>query len=213
MPNVCICAETGVACWIVVNHWRPRKTGPMFPLAVVRCVVHGVAFTLYPRGHVPYGQIAVAPVSPDGSAIATEAGDRWTRTIFGASADASRAVEWARATPRDNEDRLGKPPDRWASTQRRRLTAALAILGVAVEQPERQREQHAEALGVDLIDVLSAAKAVRDDAGYVARGREVVRLLDQIAHALLRRLPRRSGGTSTPTRSRRRTAQRFDPRL
>jgi hypothetical protein len=67
MPSSCIFATSdGKACRLTVDHLRKRKTGPCFPLTVVRCAEHGHAFTLYPRGHVPWGRRAVVLVDPDG---------------------------------------------------------------------------------------------------------------------------------------------------
>jgi hypothetical protein len=56
-----------VACRISVHHLRHRKTGPCFPIAVLRCAVHRGAFTVYPLGHRPYGRVGLAPVFPDGT--------------------------------------------------------------------------------------------------------------------------------------------------
>lgn len=42
-------ASTGKAtCAIQIDHYRDRKTGPMFALAVCRCRVHQAGFTVYP---------------------------------------------------------------------------------------------------------------------------------------------------------------------
>ncbi len=70
LPTCCIHrVPGGEACDLVVGHLRDRKTGPRFPLTVLRCRVHGCAFTLYPPGHVPYGRRRVAPVDLVGHAI------------------------------------------------------------------------------------------------------------------------------------------------
>ena len=57
------------ACRLVLDHHRPRTTGPCFPLMVLRCTTHDLGFTLYPPGHVPYGRRAIAPVAADGSLV------------------------------------------------------------------------------------------------------------------------------------------------
>lgn len=52
LPTCCIHhVPGGEACDLVVDHLRDRKTSPRFPLTVLRCRVHGSAFTLYPPGH------------------------------------------------------------------------------------------------------------------------------------------------------------------
>ena len=41
-----------------VDHYRKRKTGPCYPVAVVGCRVHGRRrYTLYAAGHYPYGRV------------------------------------------------------------------------------------------------------------------------------------------------------------
>src|SRR4051812_12975097 len=68
MPSICPRHEAGAApCCLWVDHRRDRKTGPLFGLTVARCGPHRRAFTLYPPGHVPYGRVAIAPVSSDGA--------------------------------------------------------------------------------------------------------------------------------------------------
>jgi hypothetical protein len=51
---------------LLVHHTRERKAGPQIQVTVAQCRTHRRAFTLYPLGHVPYGRLAVAPVTPDG---------------------------------------------------------------------------------------------------------------------------------------------------
>ena len=51
-------------CAMFVDHYRKRKTGPCYPVAVVGCRVHGKRrYTLYPAGHYPYGRVAVVAYS------------------------------------------------------------------------------------------------------------------------------------------------------
>jgi hypothetical protein len=70
MPSSCSRREAGdPPCSLSVNHRRVRKRGPLFALTVARCGLHRRAFTLYPPGHVPYGRVAIAPVSSDGALL------------------------------------------------------------------------------------------------------------------------------------------------
>ena len=63
-PSVGPCSgRDGQPCRLSLHHERPRKTGPCFALSVLRCRAHGIAFTVYPPGHVPYGRVALAPVA------------------------------------------------------------------------------------------------------------------------------------------------------
>lgn len=68
-------------------------TGPEHRLRVVRCRVHGVAFTLYPEGHVPYGRVPVLGEADEageidtksslvGAAVAAAWGERWQEELI-----------------------------------------------------------------------------------------------------------------------------------
>ena len=95
MPPSCVHASPGdPACVLVVHHTRERKAGPQIPVTVAQCRTHRRAFTLYPLGHVPYGRLAVAPVTLDGQVVLSTqseptAGDRrspaWRATRLGAA--------------------------------------------------------------------------------------------------------------------------------
>ena len=53
-----------------VDHYRARRTGPCFPLAVVGCSRHPLGrYTLYPPGHSPYGRQAVVSCSVSGALL------------------------------------------------------------------------------------------------------------------------------------------------
>jgi hypothetical protein len=107
MPTRCPAAPPGdERCRICVDHRRERKTGPQFAIAVLSCSTHGVRFSLYPSGHVPYGRERVAPVTPAGDLIvASPAGGsdkpitQWTNTRFEAVADAAASNHWPRGAP------------------------------------------------------------------------------------------------------------------
>ena len=89
MPDRCLVslAGAGGACRIQGAGWRFRKTGPCHPLRKVRCCVHGVAFTLYPVGHVPYGREPVLCQSESG-------GGDVRRSLVGAAVAACRGEWW-----------------------------------------------------------------------------------------------------------------------
>src|SRR4051812_22156704 len=95
MQQSCVHASPGdPACVLVVHHVRERKAGPQIPVTVAQCRTHRRGFTLYPLGHVPYGRLAVAPVTLDGQVVLSTqsepaAGDRrspaWRATQLGAA--------------------------------------------------------------------------------------------------------------------------------
>ena len=100
LPSACPRVATGDGpCVISLDHRRGRSTGPCFPLSVLRCRLHQVAFTLYPPGHVPYGRLAIARVASDGRGIAPETAaieSIFVGPLFDASLDAAEQKPWAR---------------------------------------------------------------------------------------------------------------------
>jgi len=181
------CRDRAGVCDVQPHDWRPRITGPCFPLRVVRCKTHLRSFTLYPAGHVPYGREAVAPVSPDGQPTG-ECVDRFAGTIFGAALDAAHGVAWSR------ESRLADDPG-WP-TMWRRLSCAEVWLGIAPGLFDREREQRAADLDVALLPLLEAAAAICATPGYRSRGAAVVRILGELSpgRPLLERLLRAGHG-------------------
>jgi len=79
----------GQGCHVVVKAYRPRKTGPCFPIQVLECQTHGGFFAAYPMGHVRYGRERLAPVDVGGAVLELREGDsssggdpRWHGTLF-----------------------------------------------------------------------------------------------------------------------------------
>ena len=68
----CPFAEGPKPCRLEKHDWRARKTGPEVALRILRCRTHGVYFTVYPPGHVPYGRCSLAPVDLQGEALVRE---------------------------------------------------------------------------------------------------------------------------------------------
>jgi len=124
-------------------------------LAVARCSVHGLGFTLYPLGYAPYRRQQVLKLAPDGTADRAGAGglrEEFERTVFDAALDGAEGRPWAR----DSDDEI---PDRWWSTQGRHLRLAARLLGMIA--PERLRDRIAAALSVS---------GLRQREGAVAKG-------------------------------------------
>ena len=81
----CPWAEAEIGCRIDKHGFRERKTGPEFPIEVLRCGSHKRYFTVYPLGHVPYGRVSMAPVGPGGQAFEVVEGEpaaSWRGTLF-----------------------------------------------------------------------------------------------------------------------------------
>lgn len=85
-------ARAAETCSLYIDHHRPRKTGPGFPLAVVGCTRHPAGrYTLYPPGHVPHGRQAVVPCSPEHPLPPALVSGQppWQATLFGAAVNAA----------------------------------------------------------------------------------------------------------------------------
>jgi hypothetical protein len=178
MPERCIHGATGdgPACRVRVHHWRSRKTGPEFPLLVAECQTHGVAFTLYPPGHVPYGRVSVAPVDREGQLLRIAdgaSGDRptaWEPTIMGAAQDAAEGRAWPRSGD-DWTDASGS----WR-TQGRRIRQAAEILGLTglAECPL------VGPLGVTTLGHRESIATFAEATGYRSRGAAVCPVVREI---------------------------------
>ena len=153
LPSHCVFARGAEPCSLFVDHYRPRKTGPCFALAVVGCSVHpDQRYTLYPPGHFPYGREAVAPYSPTGQLLLDgETGEPvWEATLFACAIDAAGGVGWPPNSPWDDARRR--------RTQGRRLDLAGQLLGVHPELDDGMRERIATQLGVATMTVRTAAR-------------------------------------------------------
>jgi len=174
MPAQGPCREfSDVPCRLSIDHLRRRKTGPEFPLAVLRGRSHGRrAFTAYPPGDVPYGRQRIAPVAPDGRVVHVESTDSiaaYAETAFAAATDAADGRAWSRTE---------RGP--WWSVQGRWLARLVRWVGVAVELDERARGALAALLGVAQLVLLEQMKRIAAHAGYRQRGRAVVCVLARL---------------------------------
>jgi hypothetical protein len=165
-------------CAIRVHHRRERKTGPGFALVVLYCRTHRHAFTLYPLGHVPYGRLALAPVSCDGELLhsaeahgACERGPCWQSTIFLAALQAASGHPW----PRDS-DGIQMIWD----TQLVHLATCAKALGLSKDTSPRLGEQLAQRLDVPRLELLDAAQAYRGARGYPEQGRAIESVLERL---------------------------------
>lgn len=176
IPTEGVCAgQDQHPCKLYVHHHRKRSTGPCFPLTVMRCRPHRLAFTLYPPSHIPYGRSAVLAVAPDGSAIGDDDGvgrHRFQGTLFAASMDAAVGEAWHREHSGSSE--------KWWGTQLRRLTLAAQLLGLAPEVGSGKRERVADTLGVDLLLLSDQAGRFCSAGGYRDRGSAVTCVLDAL---------------------------------
>lgn len=179
LPASCVWAENDPGrCEIAVHHRRERKTGPEFAVLVLRCRAHRRAFTLYPLGQVPYGRMAVAPVSCDGELIRSGDADPasgprpgWLTTLFLAALQAASGQAW----PRQSDG----PSGIW-DTQQELLARSAQLLGLAPNTSPRLGEQIAQQLQVPRLEQIEAARAFEGASGYKERGRAIVAVLGKL---------------------------------
>lgn len=158
-------------CTIGLHHVRKRKTGPPFGwVAVMRCSSHGLAFTAYPAGHVPYGRVPLVVLAPDGSDVA-RAG---SSGALAAATDARAGRRW----PRE------EAPDEVATTQRSRVREAATLLGLAASEPDAAVA--AAVLHLPTGRLVEIAQRLSESHDLVTWGREVSALAEELA--------RRGGG-------------------
>lgn len=176
LPERGPCGREGSPCHLRRRCRRWRKTGPSWGwVAVVECVVHGQAFTLYPPGHVPYGRVPWVDLAPDGSEPTRGQGEEAAPppvTLFTAASDAAQETVW----PRDSAP---EPPGAVRSTQRRRLLRAAELFGL-VEGGGSKPETVAGATGLPAGEIVEAACALRGPVSLVVLGRRVTGFLHRL---------------------------------
>ena len=182
LPERCALAGPGERCSVFVDHYRARKTGPAFPLAVVGCSAHsGRRYTLYPPGHTPYGRQAAVPCSPYGPLLRDGATGRpvWETTRFAAAVDAASGVRWPGDSPCDDARRR--------RTQGCGLTWAGRLLGVHPDLDSRAQDRIASRLGVPALTLRTAARSWA--TSWVGRGAAILSVLRALpTDALLDRI-------------------------
>ena len=173
LPRRCVHAGPSETCSLYIDHHRPRKTGPCFPLAVVGCSRHRLGcYTLYPPGQVPHGRQAVVSCSPAGPLLRNADGQPlWHATVFAAALDAAAGVWWRADSPADDARRR--------RTQGRHLQVAGRLLGIHPDVDSRTRERIATRLRVPTLILRSAARAWT--RSWRAQGNAILTVLQALA--------------------------------
>ena len=170
LPSYCVFATGAQTCSIFVDHYRLRKTGPRFCLAVVGCTQHPYGrYTLYPPGYYPYGRTPMAPYSPAGELLrdATTGDPLWEVTLFAAAVDAAAGKKWPEESLWDDPRRL--------RTQGCQLQLAGRLLGVDPRLDDGVRERIATRLAVATMKLFSGAKIWA--SGWKMRGAAILAVL------------------------------------
>jgi hypothetical protein len=166
VPGRCPLGEDGSPCAVARHDRRPRKSGPEHALIVCRCRAHGVYFTVYPPGHVPYGRVAVVAEDSEGRAI--QGGEALGATIFGAALEACAQTESRRMQRR---------------TVQRRLGVCAAMLGLATALAESVRDRIADVLSLPRLAARSSARVYGTTRLLRVRSVTVLGLLARVPHA------------------------------
>ena len=182
-------------CAVRIDHYRVRKTGPEFPLAVCLCTTHGVGFTIYPAGFGPYMRQPADRMEPSGELpdavptadVAATDRVRWEfeGTIFEAALAAADGEAWARdSIPGAGAD-LPSMPDRWWSFQLRRIRLGLEVLGLAPGMKDVPRVRIGEVLQIATTRLLELGKTLH---GYRAGGQAIRSVLSRLVRGPSRAL-------------------------
>ena len=162
VPGGCPLGEDGSQCSVSRHDVRQRKSGPEHALVVCRCRAHGVFFTVYPPGYVPYGRVAVIAEDSEGRAIQ---GEPLGTTVFGAALEASTGNERRRMQRR---------------TMQRRLSVCAAMLGLWPALSEAVRDQIADALWVPRLAARASARVYGTARLLVERSALLLELLGRV---------------------------------
>ncbi len=139
----------------------------------MRCGEHELAFTAYPAGHVPYGQVPVVDLAFDGTDPdrGEDSEDRFTGTSWAAPVDAAKGVRW----PRDS----APDPGLVRSSQRRQLRRGAVLLGLA--RGVLEHEVVAEVLDLPGRVIAETTSRLATESSLVAKGEAVKAVLDALA--------------------------------
>jgi len=161
-------------CKLCIDHYRNRKSGPCFPISVIRCSTHQKGFTIYPPGFVPYARQQLAPVAPDGHLITTKSGAQlFTGTYFDAALDAAAGHFWP------SESTSGSLSARYC-TQKRHLSRALLLLGIQPGLHGRLREEAAQILAVAGQLLHDSAALIQAHPSYHHQGKAICHVLNAL---------------------------------
>ncbi|MBF8274165.1 MAG: hypothetical protein HW380_3270 [Magnetococcales bacterium] len=175
VPTVGPCEHSdGRPCRIFSDHDRERKTGPCYPIRVVRCRTHNKSFTLYPPGHVPHGRKSVGNLAENGSSIFGLTGtERFKGTIFDAALDADKQLFW----PLENGDFHVNPN---IVTQANYLNRSKELLGIQPDISDEQRFIISHILMVSVTFLLDAANRMLGKVDLQTQGQIIREILEKI---------------------------------
>lgn len=174
-------------CKFHVERWRDRRKGPGFKLLVLYCLNHSGSFTLYPPGWMPYGRKSIDNLDMRGHFVVHESWNakaRWEETEFLAVTDAADGELWpieGKLGPEISESEESQKLSQ--RTQRRAIIGAIRLLGLDPNLSDKERDRASRTLGIDLFDLTSGSKRIRDGPEikkWALEGAKVLELLPAI---------------------------------
>lgn len=175
----CAQAVDGI-CAISKHAWRRRKTGPAFPVRILRCRTHPHYFTVYPLGFTPYARQPLTPLASTVRAAADESAavsSPWSRTVFEAAIRAAEGELGLRDVVH------GDPVEPRYATRRRRTRRAGLLLGLAAETEERVAEVVGQSLGLLGLDHQAGRQAFAHAHTRRGQGTAIVSMLQVLPTA------------------------------
>jgi len=164
-------------CKIISQFFRNRETGPCFPLLIVKCETHDIAFTIYPPGYYPYGRKLIVQVAPNGDCIATKHDlERFEGTLFDAAMDAARGHHW----PSESMENSLTPR---RTTQNRHLSRTALMLGVQPGLHERLREEISGILALPGQPYYDCTAIVNEHPDARHQSKAICNLLEQLENS------------------------------
>jgi hypothetical protein len=138
-PQVAPCpnaaSNPSQSCKLVVKGDRIRKSGPEYPLIILKCKTHSICFTVYPEGWSPYSRKSI--------------GIDDKNSFWNAAIDASNNILWTVSTSKGDESR---------TTQMRRIKICTNI----IHHLQTNSPKYSYDLGIDISQLENCSIKIRD---------------------------------------------------
>lgn len=168
------CPSSNVDCQIWSKGFRERKCGPGFRLSLFRCQTHGISFTVYPIGWVPYSRSSYAPNINDENS-----------SLYSSDCAVSGTV-WPEVALFSKQD------FRWTlKTQKRQIFRWSSLFSIDLQHNDSERWQAASTLQCPTQVLIDGANQVRAGPTFSGRARAILDVLNKNknidVHHILRR--------------------------
>lgn len=153
-PAGCPKRESGPdKCHIVSNGWRSRKVGPFAWLKQFLCLFHGVKFTVYPCGMIPFGRRSFIDAP----------------NFMEAVVDGANGAKWPTLAPQQGST---------FKTQKRHILFLSKLFGVEPSLTPAERLAAAMTLHIPTIHLQDGATKIREGPTFAGRAQVVMGILN-----------------------------------